>query len=715
MSDFSPSSVADLPPTSIDTLQFGNPRVLGWIQEAVAEGDRINRSDPSYDVIERAQLYVVGEQLGPERLRLKYIPQTIINETRKAVQAHVSSLTDIKPVFGWKCENEAYKLQASILNRYAITEWVSQMYDLDLGDCVKYSLICGTGDLVVDWDPHTPHGGANQLTARDPRDTLPIRPAMSKGPQFWEGLVLREEHSVNALRNMYPTRKDYFRPSTDTALSRVAGRFRTAFAKLITPSDPLDQLAQQAGAHTRQTRSGNVVIYRTYLHDRTKNLTGKPILMGTPGSAWAYMVSPQGALYPRGRLIVSTDYHILYDGGNPYMHGLFPLCRLRLWSVPWQFLGIPLMNDALPIQDAINDTMNDLRLGIRQWVDPDIIYNRNAVSESTMRLLDPRRPGKRIKVQPGFGEPYQKQDGPSPQVLAAASELYDKLTQKFGDMTGTANLSALMNLRQLPSDDTIEKYYQALTPEIRQEARQVEAFMRDLSEMIKGNYFQYLTPAKRQAILGTGSETLADFDMDPGNMIPALNPGEPGYTPELDPNLTTRDERAAFFQKQFVFIVSPNSIIAMNAQEQKMIAFQLYRMGALDFWSFHERMETPNVGAPPAIPLPPLTPPTPDVLSGLQAQALQGVAQAQLTGQPPPPPQFQSPDGRNFTLDPASGQIMEIRMPVTVVERLMAQAQLQIGMVQNAPGRKSSGQAPPKAEQRSDGQGGKRDLVSESK
>jgi len=142
-----------------------------------------------------------------------------------------------------------------------------------------------------------------------------------------------------------------------------------------------------------------------------------------------------------------------------------------------------------------------------------------------------------------------------------------------------------------------------------------------------------------------------------------------------------------------------------------MIAFQLYRMGALDFWSFHERMETPNVGAPPAIPLPPLTPPTPDVLSGLQAQALQAVAQAQLTGQPPAPPQFQSPDGRNFTLDPASGQIMEIRMPVTVVERLMAQAQLQIGLVSNSAGRKASGQAPPKMESKD---GGTRQTISES-
>lgn len=689
MAEFTPSGIPDLPPVTADSLQFGDPRVLGWVQEAVSEGDRINRSDPSYDVIERAQLYIVGEQLGPERLRLKYIPQTIINETRKAVQAHVSALTDIKPVFGWKPLNPLYRLPADMLNKYAIAEWVTQMFDLDLGDCVKYSLAAGTGDLVVDWDPHAPLGGANQLSARDPRDTLPIRPSLSKSIQFWLGLVLREEHTVNALKTMYPGKRDYFRPSTDTALSRVMGRFRTAFAKIITPTDPLDQLAQQAGAHTRQTRSGNVVLYRTYLQDHTVNMSQKTLVLGTPGAAWTYTVKPGERVYPRGRLVVATDYNVLYDGPNTYWHGLYPVCRLRLWSVPWQLLGIPLMNDALPIQDAINDTVNDVRLGVRQWMDPDIVYNRNAVSESTMKLLDPRRPGKRVKVQPGFGEPYQKQDGPSPQVLQIASELWDKLTTKFTDLTGTANLSALLQLRQLPSADTIQKYYEALTPEIRQEARQVEAFMRDLSEMIKVNYFQFLSKAKRVAIIGDGGQTLQDFDFDPNTMVPALKPTDPGYTQELDPTLTTRDERARFFHKQFVFVVSPNSILAMNAQEQKMVRFQLYRMGAYDFWSLHETLETPNVGAPPAIPLPPLVPPQIATPQDLQALLLSG----------------------KFIIDPADGQLKEIRIPVSITERLIAQAQLGIGMVENSPGRKSSGQQPPKMESK---EGGARQTVTEA-
>lgn len=708
MADFSPSTVADLPPTTAESLQRGDPRVLGWLKEAREDGDRINRADPSYDQIEPAMRYIVGEQLSADRRKLKYLPQVVINESRKAMQAHVSTLTDLKPLFGWRTLNAQYQRQADLLNQYAVAEWVTTMADLDLGDCVKISLAAGTGDLVCDWDPHAPFGGAHQLNARDPRDTLAIRPSHNRSPQLWEGVMLREEHTVNALKGMYPGKSQMLRAASDSILSTVLGKFRTVAARILSPSDPLDALGM-AGTHTRQAKSGSIVTYRTYLHDRSRNLTGKPIPMGTPGTNWAYVAQPDEPLYPRGRLMVSTDDLMLYDGPNTYWHGMFPICRLRLWSVPWQFLGIPLFNDLLPVQDAINDTVNDIRLAIMQWLDPDVIYNRNAVSESTMRTLDNRRPGKRLKVNLGFGEAYEKKDGPNPQIIAQAMQLWQDLTTKHNDLAGTANLTALLQLRQMPSADTISKYFEALTPEIRQEARQIEAFMRDLSEMTKVNYFQFLSSTKRRLILGNDAVALEDFDFDPNTLVPAMTVGEPGYTPELDAMLTTADERAQFFHKQFQFIVAPNSILAMNSTERKMQTLQQSQMGYVDFWTFHEVFETPNVGSPPAIPLPPLQP-----VDQQTTLAIIGEAQIASASMVPPQP-FTAPDGRQFILDPMSLQIMELRIPTTITERLQAQALLGIGLTTNSQGRKASNEAPPKSETKGDKPGGRQTLTTSDK
>ena len=716
MADFSQSGVLDLPRATAESLVHGDPRVLNWLREWVQEGDAINRADPSYDSIATAQAYIVGEQRSPETCKLKYLPQIVINETRKAMQAHVSAITDLKPVAGWKT-NPEYQVQANMLNQYLMAEWMTTMMDLDLGDCVKYSLAGGTGDLVIDWDPHVPQGGAHQLSARDPRDTLPLRPSFGRSCQLWEGVCFREEHTVNVLRGMYPTKAGLFKPATDTMLGRVMGRFRTGLSRLISPADPLDSIAfGGTAATTRRARLGALVLYRAYFRDRTRNLTTKAITMGTPGTNWAYVVQPNEPLYPRGRLLVATDDALIYDGPNTYWHGMFPFCRLKLWSVPWQFLGIPLFNDLLPLQDAINDTVQDVRLAMRQWLNPDIVYNRNAVSESTMKLMDPRRPGKRVKVMPGFGDPWKKEEGPNPSVIQMGLELWERLTQKFTDLSGTANLQALLQLRQMPSADTIQKYYEALTPEIRQEARQVELFLRDFSEMVKINYFQFLSQQKRVQILGQGGQMLNDFDFDPQMFVPALKPGDPGYTPELDASLTTRDQRAQFFHKQFTFVVAPNSVLAMDATERKMMRLQLARMGYYDFWSLHETLETPNVGAPPQIPLPPLTPPPADVLQQMLGQAMNtpGAMQAMVAGAMPLPQVTDPGSGRTFTMDTASGQIMELRVPVTVTERLQAQAMMGIGQTVSPAGRKASGEAPPKSETKGDEPGG-RQTVTESK
>ena len=80
---------------------------------------------------------------------------------------------------------------------------------------------------------------------------------------------------------------------------------------------------------------------------------------------------------------------------------------------------------------------------------------------------------------------------------------------------------------------------------------------------------------------------------------------------------------------------------------------------------------------------------------------------------PTAPPQYTDPNtNRTYTLDPATGQIMEIRIPNTVTERLMAQNMMGIGVAVNPAGRKASGQESPQVEEKD---GGARTTVTESK
>jgi hypothetical protein len=156
--------------TSADSLQSGETSRRGLAKEAIAEGERINQSDPSYEQIGPAMSYIVGEQLSAARRQLRYLPQVVINESRKAMQAHVSTLTDLKPLFGWRTLNINYQRQADLLNQYAVAEWVTTMADLDLGDTIKICLAAGTGDLGVA-RIRMPLRRRLRPLPRDPRDT----------------------------------------------------------------------------------------------------------------------------------------------------------------------------------------------------------------------------------------------------------------------------------------------------------------------------------------------------------------------------------------------------------------------------------------------------------------------------------------------------------------------------------------------------------------
>lgn len=707
--DFSPSGIYGLPLVTADTLRLGgDPRVLGWLQEAVQEGDLTNRQDPAYEQADKGMRYIIGEQYDPVAPRLPYIPFAVINKSRKAVQAHVSALTDLKPVFGYKATNPQFSFHGDLLNQLVVAWWLTAMADLTIGDTIKYGLAGGTGDLAIEWDPSAAHGqGDHKIIAKDFRDTLAIRPGSDPSPQLWQGVIFREAHSINAMRQKYKEYAAAFRPAPDNLLTTVMSRFRHVLAKLQTPaSDTLSGLAAVPAA--RPVRPGDVVLYRTFLNDQTRNLTNRPVVMGDPTASWSYIVEPGAPLYPQKRLIVSTPELVLYDGPSPFWHSMYPFSRLKLWSVPWCFLGLSLLHDTIPIQDAINDTLKDLRLGLKQWTNPDTQFDKNAVSRAFQQAFDPQRPGKKVGLNmlgAPSREPYKKLEGPSPQVLNLLLETYRQLCTEHDEQTGVANLQQLLQLRQLPGADTLQKYYEALTPELRQEGRNVEAFLRDLATMFKYNIFQFETSSRRLNVLGDAGLALEDFDFDADSLVPAMEPTTlqpdpatgipvpvptPGYLPELDRS-KTRTERAKAFARLFVFTVAPNSILAMAAQEKKMMNFQLARMGYLDFWTLHESLETPNIGNPPPIPLPMLRPPADPT----------ALAQGLLEGKYLPNPQM-------------PGQFLEIRSPMTVTERLIAQQTLGIGMTENPAGRKASGQQAPQTETKTDESGAPRQTVTES-
>jgi hypothetical protein len=225
-------------------------------------------------------------------------------------------------------------------------------------------------------------------------------------------------------------------------------------------------------------------------------------------------------------------------------------------------------------------------------------------------------------------------------------------------LAGTVDISSLMNLKQLPSNSTVESIMNAMTPALRARSRVMEAFLRSVAMQFAYNYAQFTPLSDRIAELGVGGITLDDFDFDAGTLIPdyihnedfTLQDDENGQkVTTISPEALTRGprprwERAQELLRRLVFKVNPGSLLNSAQMERTLIYFQLTRAGIMDPITLMEQLNIPNIGVE------------------------------------------KLPD--------------DVR---TVLERIQWCMSIGLMMNVNAAGRKSSGQEPPQVQQQSDG------------
>lgn len=600
--------------TPDETYESG---VLKWVDDRVLEGESILRDEPAYDEIDKAISYIMGDQLTRRPEGLANCPD---NRLKNILNQTVAALTDIHPLFGFKTYNPKFKDHESVLVKLSQAWWVNSFSDLRLADVIRYAAGVGTGYAEISWDPSAYNGtGDIVLRAIDPRDVIPIKPVLNGSIQDWEGVIIRTAKSPDELRVRFPDRAHRIKADNQpSAFARTWSRARRMLSSIITPS-PVDVLTQNTGRNS-PAKVPTCAVFTTYVKDRRLHTGAEPITMGDPNTTWCYTVYPAGydkvpngtdsmgnpiyrkakiedsKLYPRGRMIISTKECVLYDGPNPYWHGMFPVAKLTLDPWPWTLLGNSLVHDIMPIQDAFNEMLNGVLDHIRKILRPGVIADKKAVPASVWERFDTRMPGLKLKTNTtvGKGVEVQKVD----QLPTYTFEMLQWVAQEMDYHAGTANLSSLMQLQQAPGADSIEKMQEALSPTLRLKGRLLEYFLRDVGEMVKSCFFQFYNMPRRVQMLGEAGIAFDDFDFDPGSLVSGMSPSDPGYIPELDKTYP-RHQRGQWMHKNFTFSITPNSLLAISQISRKLLYLQLRQLQLMDKWTLWEVLEIPNAGAPP--------------------------------------------------------------------------------------------------------------------
>lgn len=674
---------------------------LAVVDRWIGQGEAFIRSSRAYDDMERAIEVIAGNTAK----RPAKLSQLHLNRVKREIREVVGTLSNLRPLWGYKSDNPLYDRHVEILNKLMLAWFHSKFVDRAIREALQYAAVLGTGYLQVGWEKDLWFAGRGDvsLTAKGPKDVLPIGIGSDNDIQQAAAVIIRTEVPLSKAYAMYPTHAAYLTPDRDGP-----SWFTKAKEKVQRFASPVLNFASTSNRVTDEMFP-TIDIFDIYIKDTSVNHSGVDIPMGDPGSNWAYTVPyvgkqvPTGAvdsqgqpvnhtiteeealMYPRGRLITCTRTHIIKDGPNPWWHGKVPLVQFRLDDWPWEFLGFSLIRDTIPAMDSVNSLFRAVVDSANVRLRPPVRYDRSVVSKGFIDRFDPRQPGARVEVDSttGVEDPVKPIFDPSQfDVPQWIPELIQGLEDRADYLIGVQDLSALAKARQTPSADSIEKLMEIAGPLVYDMSRNMERSLRDVGEMFKGTVFQFYTIARKVQILGPDGLTEEDFDFEPGSMVPSHLPWE---DPTGGLSQYNRHQRAQWHQNNFVFHIVPNSLHQITQMTRKLLYLQLMRAGVpIDPWTLAEVFDIPNFGRPPSG--------TSSVIERWEAwQKIVAEVQMAIQMQMQQQAIMNSPEGQLLGAAATMGQA-----------------------AQNEQGRPPTGQQPPQMKVKENGDGTQRTTISES-
>ena len=578
--------------------------LLGFCNEAVQQGDAFLRSQRGYEKCGEAIDSIMSIERNPRATPLSSIQANHIGKIGLDLAA---SLTDTKPFWEYRTPpGSSFEKTADNLGRLSQHWYLQRFIDMRQADVIKYSLACGAGVAHITWNPRILD---QDVSAEDPRDVLPISPVDMHTYQSALGVVIRRSRVPWYIRQNYGVEVD---PDKDGSATQAGQSSRVMkLLEKLGGSPFWDVLTKQKPVR-QMPRIPTVDEYVMYFHDDRRNEKSYPVQIGEftnegkPANNWSYIVEPGEQLYPRGRMVAfcKTYPKPLYDGPNMYWHGMFPTPKLILDPWPWSWLGKGALWDPMALQGTLNRLLRVVEDQVEKIARPNIIADKNSISEGAMNKLDTRRAGLKIRFNPmsGKGVEIPRPDSIDQSIM----QLIGWTVATMEKLAGTSDMGQVMKLNQLPSDDTISKITEQMSAAVRSRSRAIEAYVREFATMAAFNFFQFYTEPMWLQVVGPYGVTPEWFDFDPGTFLPAYihssDFDERGIPTReaLDRGPLPRFDRAKELMRSMAYQIAPGSLLAASEVERKLLYLQLSRAGLIDHWTLLEVLGIPNVGEAPA-------------------------------------------------------------------------------------------------------------------
>ena len=560
--------------------------MMDWRDATKEQAGISYRNSPEYDNIDKYRRYIEGNQWDSKRPRYK--SRYVNNKISLTRQEKLALLTDARPVVDVSCnlDNPAYDGSAEMIRDVIRAEWLSQNMADTLVDVADIAMLHGTAYARLGGSSP----GSMSMLALGPDNVIPIQPT-KRSLQDAVAVYYRNWKPVSYFKKVFPFNSAGIENEAKYWESRSQDRFiRPNHVPEYTWSQMSPQFRELIGVKNgagiipgTSKYYGSIELEEFYYDDLSINESNRTVIVKDPYLSqsqhnWWYEVKPGQRLYPRKRLIIYAGNRLMYDGPNPFWHGMYPFADLKLNPVPWSYYGHSAYRPLIPLQDAINEIPAGTLDMIKRVLNPTIIAKTNVASDVAWRQYLSDMPGAQLKVNPGVNIDQDIKYGDIPQIPNYVQLTYQSALAEYDKQSGVVDIAELTNKKQAPSGDTIDMMRDSLNTPMRLEERRLESFIQRCGQQAVSNVIQFYTAQKRLYLLGERGLIDNDFLADPGKIYPAEE-----TSASLD------NSRKQVYHKLFSFKVQAGSLHSGAEDRAKQEATILAAQGLISRREFFRR------------------------------------------------------------------------------------------------------------------------------
>lgn len=565
-----------------------------WVEEQIKEGEGWLEGQRAYRDVQK-NLRTFDAVFNDENRST-----LVTNELKYDIRKFVESVSKVREIGTFGSDAAQFKAYAQMMNKLVRAVYLESDFTFQLRRTMQYASVMGRGYLWTKCKADD-YGFGERKIVFEPLsilDVVPVQVPSTNDVQDAYNATIYEYMPIAEAHGRFPRFQSQLKP-----MDLIGGKMSTVGARRA-------DFAEKFRYGTRLRGFGNLYceIRYTFVRDLALNNYGKELPMGEPNTSWFYKVPFIGQevagpivggqrtnrkagafdarIYPTLRLIITHPgmTEPMYDGPAFDWHGKIPPVQYDVDDWPWQGIGNSLVGDVGSIERTTRKIERLVDQSISASLNPPMGYDRSSTGGPKIESFDIFEPNVRTGVD---GKPTDVLHSLLPDSVRPDSlhfKFLEYLAQRKGKQLGLEDLGALAQLKMNIGSEQADKILEGIGPVAEGIANNVERGNAKVAHQLKFMIPQWFDTARVVSIIGPDSLSPEVFDFDPHSLIPSHGLDEllatpAGATSPAQASAYSQLERARMFARAVRLTSIPSTLLRITQMQEQMKYLQLQRGG----------------------------------------------------------------------------------------------------------------------------------------